>query len=195
MSEPVFAAAALALLVFAALSALDGLYLHLWRYRLHAHRSSWLEHVWHTGRAILFVPVLALLFVVPSAGALLWAGIAVVIADQGLELLDVLSEKDSRAPLGGLGSFEYAFHIAITTARVTAVVLALAARPSGAWSLDAPPVLAAVSGPWATVAAGLLPGAAVVAALHVWLAVRWRPSRFGAAASSPLRKGDDPCVS
>jgi hypothetical protein len=38
------------LLGFAALSFVDGTYIHLIRLRLHARPDSWLEHLLHTGR-------------------------------------------------------------------------------------------------------------------------------------------------
>ena len=99
------------LLVFAALSAVDGVYIHLARLRLHAHAASWTEHVWHTGRAVLFAPILLSLFTHVTGGALLWAGIALLVVDQALELLDTTSENESRAALGGLGTFEYVLHV------------------------------------------------------------------------------------
>lgn len=162
------------LLGFAALSALDGVYIHLVRLRLHAHPSSWAEHVWHTGRALLFAPILLTLFTVVSGGARLWAGILLVALDQALELLDTTSERSSRAPMGGLGTFEYVLHVTLTTLRTAAIALTLAARPASAYSLDAPQVVAELPGVWAFLVAQLVPGAVLVAALHVVLAVRHR---------------------
>lgn len=162
------------LLAFAALSALDGICIHLVRLRLHAHPSSWTEHVWHTGRALLFAPILLTLFTVVSGGARLWAGLVLVVVDQALELLDTTSERDSRAPLGGLGTFEYVVHITLTSLRTAAIALALAARPASAYALDAPNLVAELPGVWELVVAQLVPGAVLVAALHVALAVRHR---------------------
>lgn len=173
-SETLLTISSALLLVFAALSAVDGIYVHLVRLRLHAHPSSWTEHLWHTGRALLFAPILLSLFAVVSGGALLWAGIALVVVDQALELLDTTSERQSRAPLGGLGTFEYVLHITLTTVRTAAIALALAARPAAAFALGAPSVLAPLPGWWGTAVAQLVPGAVLVAMLHVALAVRHR---------------------
>jgi hypothetical protein len=162
------------LLVFAALSAVDGVYIHLARLRLHAHAASWTEHVWHTGRAVLFAPILLSLFTHVTGGALLWAGIALLVVDQALELLDTTSENESRAALGGLGTFEYVLHILLTTLRTAAIAVGLAARPAAAWSLSAPNVLGELPGFWGVAVLQLVPGAVVIALLHVGLAVRHR---------------------
>lgn len=162
------------LLAFAALSAVDGIYIHLVRLRLHARPGSWREHAWHTGRAILFAPIVVALFGVVSGGLLLWAGIALVVLDQALELLDMASEKRSREALGGLGSLEYVVHVTLTTFRTAAIALSLAARPVAAYALDAPLVVGSLPGPWGLLVAQLVPGAVAVAAVHVWLAVRHR---------------------
>ena len=168
-------ASSLILLAFAVLSAVDGIYLHLIRYRLHANPSSYREHLFHTVRAVLFAPILVTLFTSVTGGALLWLGVALVLADQIAELLDMWSERDSRAPSGGLSSLEYTLHVALTTLRSAAIVLALAARPAVAWALDAPPVLAPLPGPLPLLVAQLVPGALLVAVLHIWLAVKHRP--------------------
>ena len=43
------------LALFAAVGAYDGLYLHLWKYRLYAREESRREHALHTAVAFLFV--------------------------------------------------------------------------------------------------------------------------------------------
>jgi hypothetical protein len=146
-------------------------YLHLWRYRLHERPESLREHWLHTLRALLFPGILATLFLSPPQGAVLWFGIGLVVADQGAELWDTLSERDSRASLGGLSSLEYALHLVLTTVRVAAITLVLAAVPAGGWALGASaaaehPALARA------IVEGLLPGALAIAALHVWLGCR-----------------------
>jgi len=181
-SVGLISAASVALLAFVAVSAIDGIYIHLVRLRLHARPESWREHVLHTARAILFIPVLLTLFGVVSGGALLWVGIGAVAMDQFVELLDMLSEKDSRAAIGGLSSFEYVVHVSLTTLRSAAIALSLAARPVSAFSLSAPLVLGELDGPWKWLVGQLVPGAIVIALLHVWLALRHFPGRARAAA-------------
>jgi hypothetical protein len=60
--EAILALAFGMLWIFAGLAALDGLYLHLWKYQLHVRPESAAEHRLHTTRAVLFVPILVLLF-------------------------------------------------------------------------------------------------------------------------------------
>jgi hypothetical protein len=168
-------AAVVALLVFAALSAVDGLYIHLWRLRLHARPASWAEHGWHTARAVLFVPIVATIFVAPTAGAVLWGGVILVVADQLIEILDVRAERASRADLGGVGGAELATHVALVIARTAAVALALAARPVDAWAVDAAPVIGAYPAHLRGWTAMLIPGGVAVAIVHVVLAWRHRP--------------------
>src|SRR5687768_4361899 len=94
------------LAAFAGLGLVDALYLHLWRYTLHMREESRFEHLVHTGRSVVFVPIIALLFTGEFAGAWLWAAVGLVVVDQGLELADALSEHRSRRSLGGLGRLE-----------------------------------------------------------------------------------------
>lgn len=176
------AAATVALLAFVAVSAVDGIYIHLVRLKLHARPESWREHVLHTARAVLFLPMLLALFGVVSGGLLLWIGIGMVLLDQVVELLDLLSEKDSRASIGGLSSLEYVVHVSLTTLRSAAIALSLAARPISAFALSSPLVLGELEAPWKWLVAQLVPGAAVIALLHVWLALRHLPRRERVAA-------------
>ena len=181
-ASPVLTIATVLLLLFVGLSLVDGIYIHLWRLRLHARPESYREHLWHTARAILFAPTVLLLFAAPTAGAVLWIGIALFAVDEVVEILDVVEERPSRASIGGLSSPEYAVHVILVTLRVAAVALVLASRPAEAWSLDAPTVLGAHPETIAMLVTQLVPGAVLAAGLHVWLAWRHRPVRRWAAA-------------
>ena len=185
-ASPVLTAATILLLLFAGLSLVDGIYIHLWRLRLHARPESYREHLWHTARAILFAPTVLLLFAAPTAGVALWIGIALFVVDEVVEILDVVEERPSRASIGGLSSMEYAVHVMLVTLRVAAVTLVLASRPADAWSLDAPTAVGAHPETIAVLVKQLVPGAVLVACVHVWLAWRHRPMRrwTEAAASS-----------
>lgn len=163
-------AAALSLQLFALLSSIDGIYIHLWRLRLHRRPDSYREHLLHTARAVLFVPVLWLLFVVPSAGVLLWIGVALAVLDQIVGVADALSERDSRASFGGLARSEYGLHVVIAGVHVGALALVLAARPAEAWSLASPATLGTWPPFFDLVVAGTLVGSIVVAILHLVLA-------------------------
>ena len=168
-------AAAVLLAAFAMLAAVDGLYIHLWRLRLHARPETRREHWLHTVRALLFPPVLVGLFALPTSGIFLWAAIAVAALDLMAGLWDVAIERDSRAKLGGLGTAEYMLHVAVSMVHSGALALVLAARPAAAWSLAAPPVLdTPMPGFGPALAWNLLPGAVVVGLLHVCLGLRGR---------------------
>lgn len=178
-------AAVIALQAFVVLSTIDGLYIHLWRLRLHRRPESYREHLWHTARALLFAPVVAILFAMPSAGALLWLGVALAFTDQVAGVYDAMSERDSRMTLGGLARGEYVLHVVLVAVHAIALTLVVAARPTAAWSLSAPTTL----GDWPAVTmlvAGPIVGGIAVAALHVALAWRYRPN-LGCCASAMNR--------
>jgi hypothetical protein len=169
MTEHLMSAATVFLMIFGMVAAYDGLYLHLWKYRLYARPESRREHKLHTAQGILFIPVIFFLFYQDFGGWALWAGALFLALEQIVEIMDVLDENQSRAGLGGLSSTEYAAHVIAITARTVAVALALAAKPLSAWSLDAP----LVSGPGhptaSSVALQMIVGNLLVVALHLWL--------------------------
>ena len=165
-----FTSALVCLEVFALVAIIDGIYFHLMKYRLFAHRDSRYEHVLHTIHALFFPFLVVLLFLRELAGAALWATVALVAADFVVEMLDVVCERESRAALGGLSSPEYAVHVLAITSRVSAFTLALAARPAAAWSLSnssmRPATLATLP---AAICWVIAVGGAATAALHVFL--------------------------
>lgn len=169
MNEQMMTAATVFLMIFGIVAAIDGLYLHLWKYRLYARPESLREHKLHTAQGALFAPVVFFLFYQDFGGLALWTAVLFLAFEQVVEILDVLDEWDSRASLGGLSSTEYALHAVAITARTAAVALALAAKPLAAWSLDAP----LVTGPghtWASsVGLQMVVGNILVVGLHVWL--------------------------
>ena len=183
MTEHLMSAATVFLILFGIVAAFDGLYLHLWKYRLFARPESRREHKLHTAQGILFIPVVFFLFYQDFGGWALWAGVLFIALEQVVEIMDVLDENDSRASLGGLSSTEYAVHVIAITARTVAIALALATKPLSAWSLDAPLVL----GPAHTMASGVafntIIGNLLVVALHVWL-MRPRYQKAPAALSA-----------
>jgi hypothetical protein len=167
--EHLMSAATVFLILFGVVAAFDGLYLHLWKYRLYARPESRREHKLHTMQAFLFVPVVFFLFYRDFGGWMLWAGVLFIALEQVVEIMDVLDENDSRASLGGLSSTEYATHVIAITARTVAIALALAAKPLSAWSLDAPPVTGTEHSFASAVAFNTIIGNLIVAGLHVWL--------------------------
>jgi hypothetical protein len=177
--QPLLTAASAFLLIFTAVAALDGVYIHLWKLRLHARAASYVEHLWHTASAVLFVPMVAALFVADARGVVLWLGLAMLAATHVVEVFDVRAERSSRRALGGLSRAELAVHVAAVATRTTAVGLLLATRPAAAWSLDAAPVAGSTPALLVAASEGVLWGAVAVALLHVGLAVRHCPSCAG----------------
>lgn len=145
----------------AAIAFVDGIVVHLVRERLHRRPETRLEHAIHTGRAVVFPPILLLFF----GGAAPALGVAFLAVDQVLELADMAIERRSRAYSGGLRSSEYLLHGTALTLRGAAIAFSLAAgAPSAA-------VVGFVE--------LLLPGAVLGAILHVVLMV---PVRRGVPA-------------
>lgn len=164
--------------VVGALGAIDGVYFHLWRFRLHARRESAREHLTHSLRAALAGPIIWLLFASMGAGVWLWLAAALIAVDFGVLLWDLVEEKGSRASLGGIPPIEYGLHVVAASLHAAASALALGARPASAWLWGAAPVeqSAAVVG----LAHALWPGALALAALHFALMLpccaRWLPA-------------------
>ncbi|MES2856001.1 MAG: hypothetical protein V4692_09060 [Bdellovibrionota bacterium] len=159
-------ATAILLILFCSLGVFDGLYFHIYKYRLHEHPSSRREHQIHTLRAFVFVPLSILLFVVPSGGYLLYGAIALVLLDLALELTDILEERVSRKPLGGISSEESAIHVFASSFKFAAVVLVLVTKDSQAFSLDSPLVHGEVSFSVLPIIGALFAGGCLVGGLY-----------------------------
>lgn len=147
-----FPAAAILLSIFALAALVDGVWFHGFAQRLFARTESRYEHLLHTIRAALF-PAIVLLLLRPDA---VWAAAIVVAIDFGVEVLDVICERESRASLGGLPTAEYLTHVVAIGSRAAAVALAFAAKAVGE------PVPAAVH----LFALGMAGVGAGIAALH-----------------------------
>ncbi|MGE9746706.1 hypothetical protein [Bdellovibrio bacteriovorus] len=167
MNNTLMIASSWILLLFLGLSIFDGLYYHLWKFRLQERNDSKFEHITHTLRAILFIPTVILIYWTGVSGMALWSAIVVLAFDLITEVVDVLEERASRATLGGLPSGEYLVHIMLTTLRVSALALAFAALPSEAWLLNSADVVVPSFSKF--VALQTLPGAILVAGLHIYL--------------------------
>ena len=177
IASPLPYIAILALAVFATLAALDGVWLHLWKLRLHTRPASYGEHLWHTASALLFAPAIALLFVWQVSGAALWSTVALLVALHAVEVLDVRAERESRRELGGLSRFELSLHVAAVASRTIAVAAVLIARPISIWRLDGASAGDVLPSIVAQVGAAVSVGALAIAALHVVLAARYCPAR------------------
>lgn len=176
LPEQAVAISTILLMAFAGLGAIDAFYIHLYRLRLHERAESWSEHAWHTGRSLLFAPILLTIFLAPTGGVVLWIGVALLAIDQLAEMLDADSERTSRRSFGGVARGELMLHVVLLIVRAAAIALALVSRPQSAWSLDAPWV-AGTYAPWVRdLVFNLVPGAALGAIAHLWLAWKYRPA-------------------
>lgn len=159
---------------FVLVGAVDGLHYHLRRFRLWAHRDTWLEHVLHTLRAEL-VPLMLWAFFLRQGGS---PGLAATLVglDVIVTLIDVRIEPRSRRRFGGLPRGERRVHVVATALHVVALGAGFAAMLTG----EAKPTGAA----FVALVAALLLGSTAAAAQHVLLAARGVPSCCEPVASS-----------
>lgn len=126
------------LVMFCILGVFDGLYFHLYKYKLHKVPEARYEHFLHTLRAFVFVPLSIIFFVVNASGLLIYFGLALMALDLFLELLDILEEQKSRKIFGGISSEESAIHVFASSFKFAAMLLVLAGKDFESYKLDAP---------------------------------------------------------
>jgi hypothetical protein len=161
-------AAVVCLMLTMLLGAVDGLYFHLWKYKLYGRVETRYEHKLHTIRAVLFIPLVWLLFGKNYGGVWLWAGVLIALADTVIEWLDMWCEIKGRAALGGLSTGEYMTHLNASGLRLAALILILLAKPHTAWGLSAPLEQLPAYPQWLTwFAFSVIPGSLCAAILHI----------------------------
>lgn len=101
------------LIAYSLLALFDGVFLHLYKYRLYEHKESKFEHLTHTVRAVLFTGILIALFINIEDNRWFLYGIALVVADIITLVIDAYVEKDSRSFMGGLPRWEYIIHLLV----------------------------------------------------------------------------------
>lgn len=101
------------LIAYSLLALFDGVFLHLYKYRLYEHKESKFEHLTHTVRAVLFTGILIALFINIEDNRWFLLGIALVVADIITLVIDAYVEKDSRSFMGGLPRWEYIIHLLV----------------------------------------------------------------------------------
>jgi hypothetical protein len=95
------------------LGSVDGIYFHIFRYRLFAQPSAQTETLTHVLRGFTYSLGLAALLLGLPQGRWFWAVAAVFALDLLIDVIDVLLEPSSRAPLGGLSRPEYLVHMLV----------------------------------------------------------------------------------
>src|SRR5437764_8819547 len=106
--------ATILLLVSSVGGAIDLLYIHLWKYRLHERNDTLHEHKLHTIQTGMATITVFLLFCANVGGLLLWFTLFIISLGLIVDIVDIICEKTSRAAMGGLSSFEYAMHVVMS---------------------------------------------------------------------------------
>lgn len=133
------------LLAMATIGSIDGAYYHAYKFRLFAQPSARLETVTHVLRALSLAVGLWVLARGIPVGGWYWAIAALFAFDLVVDVVDVVIEPKSRAPLGGLPPLEYLIHmIAIALSGGAWATFAIA----GWASRGQPAALVAFAAPW-----------------------------------------------
>lgn len=153
---------------YAVLAFFDGVFLHLWKYRLYSFEDTVYEHFLHSARAVLFPFLVVGLYGYDVRGFLFIGVILVALTDLVFQGIDMWEEKMARIRFGGLSSVEYLLHTVLTSMHVSALLLYVLAKPVDSWSWHWFPVLESSFLP-NFIAMNLLPGATIVAIIHLLL--------------------------
>lgn len=173
--------------LFMVLGAVDLFYFHIWKYKLHTRAESRYEHKLHMAFAFLMVPLALLVYYQNSGGWALWVGAFFVVAALGTEMLDVFSENDSRASIGGLSTQEYALHVVLTILKVSSFALLFASKPTEAWSLSSPTYLGSYGWMAEMMALQVAIGSGIVGILHLAL-LHPRVAKIGCSTICDIAK-------
>lgn len=111
--EIAFVISTILLILYSAFALFDGVYLHLYKFRLHENKESQFEHLTHTIRAFLFSGILYTLFISIENNNLFFIGILFIFLDIFIMIIDAYTEKDSREFMGGLPRWEYIIHLLV----------------------------------------------------------------------------------
>ncbi len=152
--------------LFMIVGAVDLFYFHMWKYKLHTRPESIYEHKLHGIFALIMVPLAYFLYYQNSGGWALWAGVFFVVAALTVEMLDVFSEGDSRASVGGLTTGEYSLHVAATILKVASFAFIFGSKPASAWSLESPFSLGSYGSMGEMMAIQVMAGSLFIGLLH-----------------------------
>lgn len=154
---------------FALIGGIDGIYYHLYKFKLYAHPESRYEHILHSIRFLLIAPIIYILFVRNFSGTLLWLGLVLVILDLLILTLDIYSEDSSRQQWGGLPRTEYYLHIMANGMHFASLAMILAVKPAAVWGIGN--ILPEPTYPDFTTSVGeaIIPFAVLSFLSHIWL--------------------------
>lgn len=176
--ETGFTIATILLVLFGLLATFDGVYLHIFKYRLYDHPESKFEHLTHTVRALLFPLILYFLFLQHTVMAF-FIGTGLVVLDVLVLAADAFVEKDSRTFMGGLPRWEYIIHLFVNGFHFAAIAVFLVLRLDvGTDGLQLRSNFAGIASydAFTWLARNLIPGGVFFGLLHVFVA-------FGRTAS------------
>lgn len=105
---------ALLLMAASMLGAVDVFWFHLYRLRLFRQPGSVAEEVTHLAGYAMFILIAVALLAAEDATASRGLVLGLFAANLVVTAVDVVLERTSRAPLGGLPSLEYLMHVVIT---------------------------------------------------------------------------------
>lgn len=163
----------ISLLLFMILATYDGFYLHLWKYKLYKHDESTFEHKTHTIRAVLF-PIIVWSLLLQNSFEFFVFGMILTAIDLLVLGIDAYSEKDSRQFMGGLPKWEYIIHLFANGFHYAIIVLTIALRITFVndkivYVIHEPKTISAAFNFLTIVAENAIPGAIVIALLHLLL--------------------------
>lgn len=158
------------LLAFALLAIIDGFYLHIFKYQLFNHKESKFEHLTHTIRAILFPLIVYFLFISQNCLTSFYLGVLFVVIDIIVLAVDAFVEKDSRNFMDGLPRWEYILHLFVNGFHFASIAVFFAIKLT--FTENGIEIIQDLSnlknfGLFHFVAVNLLPGAIILALLHI----------------------------
>lgn len=170
--ELAFILAILLLISFSILGFFDGVYLHLYKYKLHVHSESRFEHYTHTLRSVFFIGILYFLYLGIENNMFFYIGLAFVLLDLVVLFIDAYVEKDSRKFMGGLPRWEYIIHLFVNGFHFAGIAVLLILKidiDQNGISLNTGLSRAINFNSFKLTALNILPGAILVSILHVVL--------------------------
>lgn len=176
---------AILLILFSALALYDGFYLHIFRYQLHNFSQSKTEHLTHTIRAIFFPAILCFLFLKQDCTTSFIIGLVIVVLDITVMAVDAFVEKDSREFMGGLPRWEYILHLFVNGFHFASIAVFLSIKlryENNQMAILSNIVQYQNYKIFHTIVNNLLPGAILIALLHLLLCIpktriRWNKLR------------------
>jgi hypothetical protein len=168
--ETAFIISIILLIAYSLLALFDGVFLHLYKYRLYEQKESKFEHLTHTIRAILFTGILITLFINIENNQWFFLGVLLVVADIVILFIDAYTEKDSRVFMGGLPRSEYMIHLLVNGFHFASIAVFLVIKidlNSNGFILTNNFQQVESFHIFKTIAINLLPGAILIGLLHI----------------------------